>query len=58
MFRLLELIGTNTERSGRALMQLLASEAGQADFDGFLREAAPMLQRLQAEGVLLGTRID
>ena len=58
LFRLLELIGTNTERSGRALMQLLASEAGQADFDGFLREAAPMLQRLQAEGVLLGTRID
>ncbi|WP_206203251.1 putative DNA-binding domain-containing protein [Thermomonas sp. HDW16] len=58
LFRLLELIGANTERSGSALMQQLADEAGQADFDGFLREATPMLQRLQAEGVLLGTRID
>lgn len=56
LFRLLELIGTNTERSGIALMQQLADEAGQADFDGFLREATPMLQRLQAEGVLLGTQ--
>lgn len=57
-FRLLELVGANTERSGIALMQQLADEAGQADFDGFLHEALPMLQRLHAEGVLPGTRID
>lgn len=56
LFRLLELIGANTERSGRELMQQLTDEAGQADFGDFLREATPMLQRLQAEGVLLGTQ--
>lgn len=58
LFRLLELVGANADRDGRALMQQLSSEAGLADFDGFLREAAPMLQRLHAEGVLPGTRID
>lgn len=58
LFRLLELVGANVDRDGRALMQQLASEAGQADFDGFLAEARPMLQRLHAEGVLPGTRID
>ncbi len=56
LFRLLELVGANAGRSGRELMRQLAQEAGQADFDGFLREATPMLQRLQAEGVLPGTR--
>jgi len=56
LFRLLELIGANTERSGRELMRQLAHEARQDDFEGFLREATPMLQRLHAESVLLGTR--
>lgn len=57
LHRLLDLVGANTDRSGRDLMQQLAGEAGQADFDGFLSEAAPMLRRLHAEDVLLGTRI-
>lgn len=58
LFRLLELVAANAGSIGRQLMQHLASEAGQADFDGFLTEATPMLQRLRSEGVLLGTRID
>ena len=58
LFRLLELVAANDRRNGRELLQQLANEAGQADFDGFLREAVPMLQRLHAEGVLPGTRID
>lgn len=58
LFRLLELVDTNAAGDGRQLMRQLAGEAGHADFDGFLAEAAPMLQRLRSEGVLLGTRID
>lgn len=58
LFRLLELVDANTEANGRQLMRQLANEAGQADFDGFLAQATPMLQRLRSEGVLLGTRID
>lgn len=53
LFRLLELVGANDGRNGRALLQQLADEAGQLDFDAFLAEAAPMLQRLRDEGVLL-----
>ena len=56
LFRLLELAGANTSRSGRDLLQQLALEAGQSDFEAFLGEALPMLQRLHDEGVLLGTR--
>lgn len=55
LFRLLALIGANTDASGRELLRLLAEEAGHSDFDGFLRDAAPMLQRLHDEGVLAGT---
>lgn len=55
LFRLLERIAANTGASGRDLLRQLADEAGQTDFDGFLHEAVPMLQRLRAEGVLAGT---
>jgi hypothetical protein len=58
LYRLLALVDGNRDRSGRDLMRQLADEAGQADFAGFLAAAAPMLQRLRSEGVLLGTRID
>lgn len=58
LFRLLELVAANAGSDGRQLMRPLASEAGQLDFDGFLADATPMLQRLRREGVLLGTRID
>lgn len=53
LYRLLELAGENHDRSGRELLLQLAREAGQHDFDPFLAEAAPMLQRLRDEGVLL-----
>ncbi|HSD17907.1 MAG TPA: putative DNA-binding domain-containing protein [Thermomonas sp.] len=56
LFRLLELVASNESRSGLGLLRQLATEAGQADFDAFLRDAAPMLARLRAEGVLQGTR--
>ena len=58
LFRLLELVDGNSTRSGRALLLQLAGEAGQHDVEGFLAQALPMLQRLRAEGVLPGTRID
>lgn len=58
LFRLLELVGANTNANGRTLLRQLADEAGQADFDAFLSEARPMLQRLHEQHVLLGTRID
>lgn len=57
LFRLLALIETNPDATGRALLQQLSQEAGQADVAAFITEALPMLQRLQAEGVLLGSRI-
>ena len=58
LYRLLDLVGANVDRRGGDLMRQLAGEAGQTDFDGFLAEARPMLQRLRDEGVLPGTRID
>ena len=57
LFRLLELVGANHQDSGSTLLAQLADEAGQADPDAFLAEAAPMLQRLHNERVLLGTAI-
>lgn len=57
LFRLLERIATDADANGCEQLRQLADEAGQADFDRFLREAAPMLQRLHMEGVLIGTRI-
>lgn len=56
LFRLLELVDANASASGRELLLRLAEEAGLSDFDAFLSEALPMLQRLHAEGVLPGTR--
>ena len=55
LYRLLELIGANTESSGRELLRQLADEAGQKNFDDFLHAAMPMVERLRVEGVLLGT---
>ena len=55
LYRLLELIDANTGRNGRDLLRQLADDAGQKNFDDFLHEAMPMVERLRAEGVLLGT---
>ena len=56
LFRLLELVGSESGETGRALLQRLAVEAGQPHFDAFLVQARPILQRLRDEGVLPGTR--
>ena len=56
LFRLLELIGAESDETGRALLQRLAVEAGQPDVDAFIGQAGPMLRRLHEEGVLPGTR--
>lgn len=58
LFRLLELLEANADGTGRDMLHRLAQEAGEPDLDGFVRQARPMLQRLHAEGVLPGTRID
>ena len=55
LYRLLALVSANEGRSGRALLRQLEEEAGHPDFDAFLGEALPMLERLRDEGVLLGT---
>lgn len=57
LYRLLALLEANTRHTGQQLLQALAAEAGQLDFDDFMREVHPLLARLHASGVLLGTRI-
>lgn len=55
VYRLLEILGGGA-RSGRECLRQLAAEAGAPDSGPFLDEGAAMLQRLHAEGTLLGTR--
>ncbi len=57
LYRLLTLLEANTQHTGQQLLQALVAEAGQPDFNAFLADVRPMLARLQASGVLLGTRI-
>lgn len=57
-FRLLQLLSANETGSGRDVLQALAGEAAAIDPVAFLDEGALMLQRLHAQGVLLGTRRD
>lgn len=55
-YRLLELLGGNDDgRDGRTLLRRLATEAG-ADPRAFEREGAALLDRMLAEGTLLGVR--
>jgi len=54
-FRLLQCIDDNTDASGEALLRALAVEAQAPDLDAFLADGTAMLQRLRADGVLLGT---
>jgi uncharacterized protein len=56
VYRLLQLVGEASGRSGAALLEVLADEARAADRDGFLDEGARMLRRLRDEGTLVGTR--
>ena len=54
VYRLLALLGEGGQDSGRDVLRVLAGEAGATDDEAFLREGAAMLERLRAEGVLLG----
>lgn len=56
VYRLLELLGESDPPAGRESLAKLASEAGAADTEAFLREGAAMLQHLRDEGTLLGTQ--
>lgn len=55
LYGLLALAG-DVDATGADLLRRLAHRIGHADPESLLLEAAPMLQRLRAEGVLLGTR--
>ena len=57
LYRLLVLLEANTHHTGQQLLQSLAVEAGQPEFNAFMTEVRPILARLHASGVLLGTRI-
>ena len=56
VYRLLELLEEAAGHSGRDALSLLADEARAADRAAFFDEGTSMLQRLRAEGTLLGTR--
>lgn len=55
VYRLLESLGDATPRTGRDTLRLLAGEAQATDLEAFLQQGHAMLQRLRAEGTLLGT---
>ena len=56
VYRLLELLATGGH-SGRAILQVLAAEAGVPADDVFLAQGQAMLQRMHEEGTVLGTRL-
>jgi hypothetical protein len=56
LYRLLESLGQDPPRSGRAILQALAIEASAGAVAAFVQEGAAMLQRLREEGVVIGTR--
>lgn len=55
VYRLLELLDEGSG-SGRERLQLLADEAGVAADAAFITQGAAMLERMRAEGTVLGTR--
>ena len=55
VYRLIELLGDGTIASGETALRALAMEAGAADVDTFVRDGRAMLERLHAEGTILGT---
>ena len=57
LYRLLALLEANSQHTGQQHLHALAAEVGQPDFNAFLADVRPMLARLHASGVLLGTRI-
>ena len=57
LYRLLALLEANTHYTGQQCLRSLAAEIGHPDFNAFVADVHPMLARLHASGVLLGTRI-
>lgn len=57
-FRLLQRLDAEPDLSGREQLLALASEAGAADNEAFLRDGAAMLAAMRGEGTILGTRQD
>lgn len=57
VFRLLELLGEETSRSGRDTLAQLAREAQAQDASAFMQAGAAMLRRLREEGTVLGVAI-
>ncbi|SJZ71564.1 DNA-binding domain-containing protein [Novilysobacter spongiicola] len=55
-FRLLQRLEEAPTLDGEAQLRALAVEATAPDVDAFLEQGALMLQRLRADGVILGTR--
>lgn len=55
-FRLLERLAGNTRDRGRDVLAALATEAGVDEVASFVEEGRAMLERMQAEGTLLGAR--
>ncbi len=55
-FRLLQLLECNEDSNGETLLAMLGEEAGLADDATFAADARSMLQRLHAEGTVIGTR--
>ncbi|KRG69013.1 DNA-binding domain-containing protein [Pseudoxanthomonas dokdonensis] len=54
VYRLLELLGED-QRSGRELLEQLATEAASEDLASFVRDGGAMLEQLRQQGTLLGT---
>lgn len=55
-FRLLQLLSTNETGNGHDVLHALAEEAATPDLPAFVHEGSDMLERMRAEGTLLGTR--
>jgi len=55
--RLVELLQQDGNRSGREVLEQLASEAGYADAGAFVTAGASLLADLRAQGIVRGTRV-
>lgn len=55
--RLVELLQLNDNRSGRQVLEQLASESGYADAGAFVTAGAGLLADLRAQGIVRGTRV-
>jgi len=57
VYRLLELLGSESPDNGRETLRRLAREAGATEPDAFVGQGAAMLRQMREEGTLLGTAV-